>query len=402
MGLRLSSRRRVSRWPGLLVAVALAPAGAARAQETPPAQAPSPAPSPPPRPIEELSLEELLAREIRAGEMGSFGSRLAEYKVRAEVHGYLSAEMKELRMPWFDDSRNQVMTFDLHHQVVNVRVEVGDRILGESQLEWEHAGRDFYVPLAHMDVKAFDWLIVRSGYFAVPVGVFNEYQYPDVLRKTAQQPLFTRDVVPTLWSEVGVQLRGKFRLGDAGHLNYAAFVSNGLEQASGEGGSIRAMRRHDRDTQHSNKAVGGRIGLAPRSGLDVGVSGYTGAYTADGRRQLTILDTDLTWSRGKFLLRLEGALALQEVTGDTLRKKGGYAFAAYRASRVLEPYLWLEAVDLDAGPAERKWGVLVGTLVYPLPGFAPNLMIKAEASSIRDAATRRWGGQGLVQIALGF
>ena len=370
----------------------------------------TPTPSPIPRTKEkakaksfdEMSLEELLDQEIRAGELGSFGQRLSEYKLHAEVHGYISAELKELRMPWFNDDREQVSTFDLHHQVVNLRLGMFDRIEAESQLEWEHIGKDFYVPLAQIDIKMRDWLIVRSGYFVVPVGVFNEYQYPDVLRKSGQQPLFTREIVPALWSEVGVQVRGKVRTGASSNLNYAAFVSNGLEQAVGEGGSISAMRRHDRDRTNGNKAIGGRLGFAPTLGLDVGVSGYTGAYTADGARHLSIWDADLTWSRGKLLVRLEGALAHQEVTGDTLEKKGGYAFAAYRVSPSFEPFFWVEGNDLDAGPREQKWGLLFGSVVYPFPERAENVMLKVEVGSVRDAGTKTWGGQGLIQLALGF
>jgi len=386
----------------LVVAGALCVAPrAARGQQP----APSPAASPQPRPsqaIEEEDLEALLAREIRAGELGSFGERMAEYRVHAEAHGYLSTELKELRMPWFNDARKQVSTFDLHHQVLNFRVSLFERIVAESQIEWEHIGKDFYVPLGQIDVKLRDWLIVRSGYFAVPVGAFNEYQYPDILRKTGQQPLFSREIVPALWSEVGVQLRGKLEWRRGANVNYAVFVSNGLEQASGEGGSIRGMRRNDRDRNDSNKAVGGRLGVAPAAGLDLGISGYGGAYTADGRRRLSLWDADLTWSRGRLLVRAEGAVALQQVAAGTLHKKGGYVFGAYRAARGLEPYLWLEASDLDAGPQERRRGVLVGTVVYPFPDRARNLMLKIEASSLRDALTKTWGGQGLAQLVLGF
>ena len=37
----------------------------------------------------------------------------------------------------------------------------------------------------------------------------NEYLYPDFLRVTGLPPLFSRSVVPALWSEVGLQARGR-------------------------------------------------------------------------------------------------------------------------------------------------------------------------------------------------
>ncbi len=54
------------------------------------------------------------------------------FGIRAELHGYLSAEMKEIPLP-YDDER--VPTFDLHHQVLNVRVDPNRRVNLEVQLE---------------------------------------------------------------------------------------------------------------------------------------------------------------------------------------------------------------------------------------------------------------------------
>jgi hypothetical protein len=58
-------------------------------------------------------------------------------------------------------------------------------------------------------------LIARAGFFEAPVGAFNEYLYPDFLRITGLPPLFSLGVVPALWSEVGLQLRGRIPLAGA-------------------------------------------------------------------------------------------------------------------------------------------------------------------------------------------
>jgi hypothetical protein len=282
------------------------------------------------------------------------------------------------------------------------------RVELESQVEWEHAGQDFYVPLAHIDVTAHEALIIRAGYFATPFGAFNEYQYPDFLRKTAQQPQFTREVVPALWSEAGLQLRGNLPLGGSS-LNYAVYSSNGLEQRDSdpedgiveEGGSIRDMRNNARDKNHADKAFGGRLGGSLGEAVDVGLSAYTGAYTTDGALRLSMVGTDLTALPGRLTLRVEGAVALQQITDGVLTKWGGYVMVAYRATAVVEPYLWFEVVDVDAGDAGRQMGPLAGVLLRPLPKTVPSLQLKVEANTLvaDDGVVT---GQGISQLVLSF
>lgn len=354
----------------------------------------------------ERASQEVRDQEVRGGELGSFGRRMAEFGIRAELHGYVSAELKEIPLPWDDD---RIATFDLHHQVLNFSVDPHERVQVETQLEWEHAGKDFYVPLAQIDIEVGQPLIFRAGYFITPVGVFNEYQYPDFLRKSASQPLWTREVLPALWSEAGLQARGKFDVAATGNVNYAVFVSNGLKQedpdpedgVTAEGGSIRDMRRNDRDKLNASKAVGGRLGVAPVQGLDFGLSGYTGAYTEDGEQQLGIFDADATLRRGPLLVRTEWALAQQQVSTGDLQKFGGYAMVAVRVHPVVEPYAWFEMVDLDAGPAEQKQGGLVGTVLYPLPDALPSLMWKIEVITLVNGDGDS-EGQGYSQLSFAF
>ncbi len=336
--------------------------------------------------------------DVNAGETGSFGARLAEYGIFTELHGYFSAEYGHVPMPWFSDD-DAIPTFDLHHQIINSRARFRDRVFIESQLEWEHIGTEFYVSFAQIDVRVVDQFIVRGGHFVTPIGAFNEYQYPDFLRKSVQQPLFTREVVPSLWSEVGLQARGKQEFGDGQNVNYAVYVSNGLEAPEGEvGGSIRDMRRHARDEYFPDKAVGGRLGSQPAPGLNIGVSGYTGIYTTDGERRLSIFDADASLQTDKLTVRLEAAVALQEAARDTLVKNGGYAMVSYKVIPVFEPYLWYERVDLDD---DMQNGVLCGFVIYPFPEDLPSLMWKSEVSNLVDRAGEV-SGQGITQLTVGF
>jgi hypothetical protein len=328
-----------------------------------------------------LSDEELAAilrRDIRGGQTGSYARRLEELGVQVGVHGYTSLEFKP---------NGNTTTFDLHHATAMIRANLLDRASVELALEWEHLGRgqgDFYLPHAFIDMKASDLLVIRGGFFEAPVGAFNEYLYPDFLRVTGLPPLFSRSVVPGLWSEVGLQARGRLAISTLANLTYAAFVSNGLKQRDpmptdgvvAEGGDIRDMRFNDREDIAGNKAVGGRLGFEIGE-FDIGMSGYTGRYTIEAARQLSIVDADMSFRSQWLTIRTEGAIALQETTATMLKKQGLYALVAVRAHPYLEPYAQYDYVDL--GPWLQRG--LLGFAFYPFPHerATRSLRLKSEA-----------------------
>ncbi|HKP57502.1 MAG TPA: hypothetical protein VJV78_12310 [Polyangiales bacterium] len=328
--------------------------------------------------LSDAELEEFLRRDIRGGQPGSYALRLEELGVAVGVHGYLSLEFKPV---------NDTPSFDLHHATVMIRATFQNSVSLEIALEWEHLALeldDFYLPHAFMDVKATEWLILRAGWFEVPVGAFNEYLYPDFLRITGTAPLFSRSVVPALWSEVGLQLRGRFVLNKLTNLTYAAFLVNGLEQHDDnpndgkveEGGDIRDMRFHARDSFSGDKAVGGRLGLEIGE-FDLGVSGYTGRYTIDANRRLSIGDVDASY-RGQYLtVRSEAALAWQEIGKQVAHKFGMYTLVAVRPILHLEPYTEYDYVDVDG----VTHSVMLGIAIYPFPAdrSTRHLRLKSEA-----------------------
>ena len=185
--------------------------------------------------LTEQELAALLRRDIRGGETGSYARRLEELGVQVGVHGYASLEYKQV---------GKTQSFDLHHATAMIRANLLSAVSVEMALEWEHLGRgagDFYMPHAFVDMKADERLILRAGFFEVPVGAFNEYLYPDFLRITGLPPHFSRSVIPALWSEVGIQLRGRFVRWPARqpHLR-------GLRGQRPRAARPHARRRHDR------------------------------------------------------------------------------------------------------------------------------------------------------------
>ncbi|MFZ5468322.1 MAG: hypothetical protein ACOZIN_02695 [Myxococcota bacterium] len=348
--------------------------GLASAQETPTTSAPAEAkPAESMKPVEELSLDYLLNVAVAQGEAGSFGTRLEKLDTSVFLHAYLTLDYY---------NQNSQHSFDAHYFNVFVGGNVADRLFPEVQVELEH-GNEFAVRFAQLDVKLHEAFIVRSGLFLVPFGLYNEFLYPEYLTKLPRSPLvlFYRDIIPVAWNDTGVQVRGKTNLSSALGLSYAAYLVNGLEQKDAapkdgvivEGGGIRGMRGNFRDLNNANKAFGGRLSLDLwDETLLFGVSGYRGMYTAEGRRFLTLLGSEVLFKKNKFYFRVEGAVALQDVSDaaepDGLRqltKQGVYALAAYSVIPQIEPAVAFDRIVLGGRVSDNVSRFTLGVNYRP-------------------------------------
>lgn len=119
-----------------------------------------------------------------------------------------------------------------------------------------------------------------GGRFLSPIGQFRQNLHPSWINKQVSAPSgFGHDgAAPT--SEMGFQLRGGFSMGDV-NANYAFYVSNGpelvaIEESEGEyvleGIDAEGFAR-DVDNK---KTFGGRLGILPMAGLEIGFSAATG------------------------------------------------------------------------------------------------------------------------------
>jgi hypothetical protein len=110
-------------------------------------------------------LAEFMRRDIRGGQLGSFGRRLEELGVEVGVHGYASLELKPV---------NGVTSFDLHHATVLITANLLDAVSVELAFEWEHLGieaDDFYLPHAFIDIAVREWFVIRGGFFEAHDGL---------------------------------------------------------------------------------------------------------------------------------------------------------------------------------------------------------------------------------------
>ena len=158
-----------------------------------------------------------------------------------------------------------------------------DLVMLESELEVEvEPDGTAEVGLEYLTVDWFvnDYMAVVAGRFLSPLGQFRQNLHPSWINKIASAPPgFGHDgAAPT--SETGVQLRGGFPLG-AMRANYAVYVGNGPELNAAtedmENFELEGVRAegfgNDRD---GNKVFGGRFGLLPMPGLELGISAATG------------------------------------------------------------------------------------------------------------------------------
>lgn len=342
-------------------------------------------------PDDEAALDDLdsvLDTEVTSGDTGSFGYRLARYGVQPFLHAYVTFDYVN-----FEDARTN--TFDLHYFNLFVGANIQDTVFPEIQVEYEHGGDEIAVRFAQVDIRLHELFTIRAGLWLVPFGTYNEFLYPEFLSLVPREYLLSmRQIVPVVWSEVGVQVRGRWELADELEVNYAVYVVNGLEQtdvAGGrvdDGGSIRSMRpsatRRFRDANDGHKSVGGRIGFKGW-GLSLGLSHFWGAYTVDGNQNLYLWGCDLYLERWGFSLGLEGVMVVQHRWRRTeLHKRGGFVWLGYRFEEVpipgdlfsldVQPVVAFDYqhLDSDSDKRETKKGWFGGVNLYPFPKVLPN------------------------------
>jgi hypothetical protein len=352
----------------------------------------------------DLDIEELLEVDIRTGQPGWFGTQLEQLQIKPYVHGYISATYRD-----YDLNRTlPIDSFDLHYFNILIGTKMGEKIAAEILLEYEHGGDDTGVRYGIVDYEFNESAILRMGKFLVPMGRFNEYLSPEYANKLPDRPYCLWKIVPIVWAETGVQMRGQFNLSSSRSLNYAVYIVNGLEQAPNpdgtvaEGGNIRSMRANNRDSNNSDKAIGGRIGFKPSRPWEFGISYYSGAYTSDGRQNLSILDFDAQYRKAGWTVRGEYVRALEETSVDDLNKHGYYAEAAYRLNRKFEPVVRYDRADLDDGSGHDVSRSTVGLVFYPQPDLNPLFQFKVSQSFVDDDGTGASKHEFVLECVIGF
>ncbi len=188
-----------------------------------------------------------------------------------------------------------------------------------------------------VDVVLNDYMTVLGGKFLSPVGMFRQNLHPGWINKLPSAPSgFGHDQAAPV-GEVGLQLRGGLPIGKRQYANYAVYVGNGplLEVDDGEIEAVEAEGKVS--NPEDNFVFGGRLGLLPLPGLEIGLSGICcdAALEGEADRDYNVIGVDASWQwqalnlRGEYIRTRVGALAAS-VAPDAQEWESYYAQAAYK------------------------------------------------------------------------
>ena len=330
---------------------------------------------------------------------GGFGAELAKRVSFVNFNGYITNE--------YFVPQDGIKTFDNHYFNIFISSQLNEKIFIEGQLEYEHGGDDIDIRYAYADYKVSEALVVRSGKFLVPAGQFNEYLYPEYLTKTVNRAYVNREISPSAWGEVGVQVRG--RLASSGNITpfYSAYVVNGLSGDSGAG--IRSLRDNSRDssTGNDNKAVGGSFGIDLGEDITISTNYYTGKYTLDDELNLSIFGVSFYMDKEKYSIWGEFHAANQESYNDPtdvtlgsvdLKKNGFYVQGGYMLTDKIESIVRYDAIKLDGSPDDDRSRITLGANYY----LAETAVFKINYELVSDDGTDPDDNVLGFQLSVGF
>lgn len=366
-------------------------------------------------------LEELrLGREVvTADTVGLYGLAPAASKVyRAEpgisIGGYGEILYENFSAEREDGSPSGATDqLDALRAIVYVGYKFSDRILFNSEVEFEHATTsdgvgEVSVEFAYLDYFLTDDIGLRGGLLLLPMGILNEIHEPPTFLGT-ERPVTEQAILPSTWRENGIGLFGRAR-----GLDFRAYLVNGLDAvgggssaASGFGASgLRGGRQKGGKAVAEDLAGVVRLDYTGTLGLMVGTSVYIGESGQNAPSPLeageTIGARTLIWEghaqyrahgldlRGLFALadvddvaELNRARGLEGSASIGERLLGGYVQVGYdvlhrtRTTHQLLPYLRWERLDTQdevpegfgADPANDRTIVSIGAAWKPIPGF---------------------------------
>jgi len=173
--------------------------------------------------------------------------------------------------------------FDLHYLALAVSGWMNENInyLGEFELEHGGKGDNTFVEQAYMDYWFYPNAALKIGAMLTPFNRFDDFHDP-LNNNLITRPQMSREIGVSAWKDVGVDLHGYFNLRHSS-ISYDLYAINGL----GDGVNLRKSRQY-RDN-NEDIALGGRVNYVFRDHIEIGGSGYSGAWDGNGDYNLTMM-----------------------------------------------------------------------------------------------------------------
>jgi hypothetical protein len=330
---------------------------------------------------------------------------------------------------FFRDAAGKSDRWDQLRSVLYVGYKFSDRIVFNSEFEFEHAttsatesagGGSASVELASLDFFVRDWANARAGLLLVPMGFINEIHEPTTYYGVLRPDVETQ-IIPSTWRENGAGLFGKL-FGD--RVEYRMYAVNGLNAAGFSASNLRGGRQKGNRALAEDMAFTARADWVPLDALTIGGSVFVGNAGQDQVIGGTAIPDTLTtlWEvHGQYEshgLHLRGLFTMADI-GDAgaltaaLRAVGNIGATETIASKMLHlrpmsemsltPYYRFEYYDTQyevpsgftGDPAKEIWNHTIGLQFKPIP----NVVIKTDVR-LRDAESGQVADE--FNLGLGF
>ncbi len=313
---------------------------------------------------------------------------------------------------------------DLERAVLYFGYKFNDRILFNSEIEFEHAVAgdgepgEVAVEFAYLDFKSRRAFGARAGLLLVPAGFLNELHEPPIFNG-ARRPEVEQLIIPTTWRENGAGVYGS-----AGPVAWKVYLMTSLDAAGFTANrGIRGGRQEGAEAVAESLAAAARLDFTPVHGLLLGVSGFTGGVGQGdpslGKARYTLWEGHAEWNwrglqarglyaRGTLTDAETVSLAKAETIGS--RQVGWYGEIAWNAltllkksDQMLSPFFRYESLNTQdrvapgftADGANDRLVRTYGITYRPIP----NVVLKGD---IQDFQNRAGTGVDQVNFALGY
>jgi hypothetical protein len=209
--------------------------------------------------------------------------------------------------------------------VLGVAAALTDKLLFNSEVEFEFAGKETEIEQAYLEYRFHPQFNFRGGIIVPPLGRFNIFHDAN-LQDITTRPLVSTFVIPSTYKDAGVGGLGEFKLGRRARLTYEAYVVNGLRSDEGgelarEAGIFESKGNNRFFDNNPQKSGVGRLMFSPILGVELGLSGYRGKHDNQGQYNLSIWALDWKFSRHDFQVLGEFARnSVQRLPEDALEK----------------------------------------------------------------------------------
>lgn len=209
--------------------------------------------------------------------LGPAASKVYQIGKGLSIGGYGEANYQA----YVDDKGSNKNNADMERLVLYTGYKFNDRILFNSELEFEHATTgegaeekgEVSVEFAALDFFIDPIANVRAGMVLMPMGFINQIHEPPFFFGN-NRPEVERRIIPSTWREIGVGLFGQI----TPDLTYTAYIVNGLDANGFSSNGIRDARQSGSQATAEDFGHVVRLDYTPHylPGVTVGGSAYVG------------------------------------------------------------------------------------------------------------------------------